>query len=1530
MADSLKTLGSTQAQFSAILEGAAKSFSDASGEKLVDFLNPPLKSVADLTRQLDLQNNDFGQFRARRQKIFSTLAAALTPVEVIGEIVAGAASDTFSPAEGIFGAVAYLIGGARDVSAIYDAIVELFEQLKDFTGRLEVYVKHEMSVSLREKLVAILATLFEVLVLATKEIRRGRVKAYFKSIFGSESKVQPALEKLKALTVGEERQVIADTYGGVSQINVKTDRVEAIVTEVDRNVATLRKEASLLRAEARERTNAAHKDKLKEILDPSPFPEDFFSSFNKSRIDGTGDWILKDEVLQSWLQAETPYLWVSGAAGTGKSFLTTRLIAWGLEKLSHLGYFYFRDNNPETRSVLQALRDVAYQLSEGDAFYAKQLLKLLSSGEEIKTIPSAFRKLLVEPFQEDQREKTIFIFLDGIDEADQNDIAELLNQLSIDDDAFKRPSHCRVQVALIGRPHLTETVTFTLDRAGQGQVVTTLHVTPALSAHDVNSFITESVLHSRVLRGLGDEFKYHIIEAMVSQVDGLFILAKFMLAEISRKRRPRSILQSLQSYPKEINGMLKQSLKSLSATMKEDDEEAKDLNEMLSWIACAEEVLSLEQLEAVLILKFGDPPIGLEETLRGPYACFFELEREDGLTTDDLVREHERKHRLNQDGSGRRSSSARRPSSTGSPGRPSIFTSSDGQIDFDLIDSVRRPSSSSARRPSSTGSGGRPNLASPDGTLDLLKNLNLGRNRSPVSQLSPNGSPGRSPARHYSPGRSPVRHYSPISTPDLVDPMNEMEFRSNKSTTYVSFFHTSVKEFFSKENSTTKSEGDTPTIGFDPTTARVHILKICLSIFTDRAWFAKFDLGDGWQPMRDYAAWYWQEHVAAIDPATIPLEDKRSIGQQIHKMLTDDDVILAWSILYEKNNEGLEVLTDRNIEGLRKWMSNPDVLSGLAPEARDWAAKGVSESPGIFKPIGDLYARAWLSDKFNSYTPTQFCFKIVHAVAYMQEGYSWSHTNAHWADVPIMQRIVKAEKWANIEETAHYHRRLGSTYLVNGMHSQALSHYDEALALDHNSVETVGRIAYCLSKDGRFPESLVQALKCEAIELASIAGGKLDAQTLKSTKWRLYKDHILIANCYSEMGESENALVYFKKAVRSSKDAALGPVETFDSEVGYLELLAVENRHADVMKFLHDESSEITDAESERTRLVDILLEEHNKPLVIDWIPRAASKANDAAFLIDQLEFSIDLAHDIRDPLKAMYLRHSLGTTYAYSRDVKAAIQLFEEVSFIEYRPRGNVPTRQAYALAFQKLASLYKEEVLHAGLKTPEADVWIKKLERVQIQQSKHQNQDMPLNMVGSDINVAAIYLGLFYRLLGRKEEADPLLRKLIIDSLEILSDDDAQNDEYALDNLLSLLIAADDIENARALSQSMRKLDPQLLTYSPTESPVLQRMEPKLPEIQSVEHSCAQCLDYISPSEEYSMCEYCMESYCKRCLEMIKKDGNKTSDHRTDLICRSDHVWFPVPPLTRVLHRGEILLVNGGVASFTEWKGTLQKRWS
>jgi hypothetical protein len=119
-----------EAQFAQILDDASKLYSDSSKNKLVDFLNPPISSVKGLLGQIDKQNEQFTKFREKRQSIFSALAACLTPVEVIGEIVSGAAADSFAPAEGIFGAVAYLINAARDVSSAYDTIVELFELLK--------------------------------------------------------------------------------------------------------------------------------------------------------------------------------------------------------------------------------------------------------------------------------------------------------------------------------------------------------------------------------------------------------------------------------------------------------------------------------------------------------------------------------------------------------------------------------------------------------------------------------------------------------------------------------------------------------------------------------------------------------------------------------------------------------------------------------------------------------------------------------------------------------------------------------------------------------------------------------------------------------------------------------------------------------------------------------------------------------------------------------------------------------------------------------------------------------------------------------------------------------------------------------------------------------------------------------------------------------------------------------------------------------------------------------------------------------
>lgn len=1310
--------------------------------------------------------------------------------------------------------------------------------------------------------------------LSTQEIRRGRFKSYFKSLISSESPVQAALENLQKLTTGETRQVLADTYGGVSRIDTKTDQVQSIVTQVSQDVQELK-------TEYRVRASAANQDALRELLEPSPFPEDYFTSFDRSRVQGTGDWIVQDSAWKSWLHGETPYMWMSGGPGTGKSFLATKLISWANDNLPHVAYFYFRSNDPETRSILQALRDASYQLTESDAFYAKQLARNIHTPDDIKTIPSAFRKLFVEAFDNDTRGEPFRIILDGLDEAEPEEFEELLDQLAgyAQDPPSRRKAG--VQICLIGRSHLSDLVSSYLDLPAGTSSLTLVHVTPDRVADDVKAYIEDGVAHSRVMSSISPELKAQVIETMEKRVDGLFILAKFMLANANRQRRPNSILASLQSFPQEINGMLSLMLADLSSTITE--EEAGDLNEVLGWVACAQQALTIEQLEAILILRFEAPPFRFEDSLRGQYASFFSVEREDGLTTDDLVRAYERRQR-----SGRRRS-------------------------LTPTDHFRRSISARDTSPSSE---------------EFVKIAR--RSTTPVGSLQSDR------AHHLSPPRSPIR------LPDVAAPDQDMEFKSKKSSTTVTFFHASVRDFF-RNGKPVKSHGkkDGPSIGFGMLPMQTHILKSCLRIFNDKKWFQSQDLGGREYSIKQYAAWYWQEHLAAINPKEVSKDDKSIIGQQVYNMIADEDTIADWTLLYEQGDEGLEVLSDSNIAGLQAWMRDEDVVESLDPEAKKWVQESAKQPNSMFHALGRFYAKAWLDESFKHYVPTKICFKIVQGIAYLDAGHKWSDSQHNWGGISFQERMEKAMGWAQYPKTAHWYRRVGSTYLAFNMHKEALQHYNEGLKLGKDSVEVSGPKAFCLFKDGSYAESLELALKCEAMEHELVSKGGLSESELAASRWRLYKHHYLVASSYSRQGYVDKAVEYFHKALESSGTAGLRYDERFEPVSSILEELSEQNRHSEMIKVIKELSLQAAGPHKARSRLVDFLLSEHGSSLVLEAIPKAACREGEVEFLLERLQMALEIAHEKRDALKALFLRIAVGTTLAYGREIEPAMEVFERISLIEYQPRGNVPTRQAHAISFQKLASLYKDQALQAGVENHGADRWIEKLEAVQTKHSSHKHDsNLPLRLTGSDFNSAAVYLALFYRLRGRAKDAEALLAALIAESCEILEDEDLGNDEFPLENLLKLFIAAGKSEdvNAKALAVSMRQLSPNAsgaLGYnndSPLQSRVGERPEPKLPDIQSMDRSCAQCLMVIEATAPFYICRYCLDSFCDGCInQRIRSRGSTDVPVVVEplgLACSADHAWLEVPPLDKILHRGE-MLVDGQVCRFVEWEEGVKKRW-
>ena len=67
----------------------------------------------------------------------------------------------------------------KDVSASYDALVELFELIESFLRRLDIYTKVQSTTAMTETVVKILVEILATLALATQQAKQGRLSESF-------------------------------------------------------------------------------------------------------------------------------------------------------------------------------------------------------------------------------------------------------------------------------------------------------------------------------------------------------------------------------------------------------------------------------------------------------------------------------------------------------------------------------------------------------------------------------------------------------------------------------------------------------------------------------------------------------------------------------------------------------------------------------------------------------------------------------------------------------------------------------------------------------------------------------------------------------------------------------------------------------------------------------------------------------------------------------------------------------------------------------------------------------------------------------------------------------------------------------------------------------------------------------------------------------------------------------------------------------------------------------------------------------
>ncbi|KAL5050600.1 hypothetical protein BDW71DRAFT_203337 [Aspergillus fruticulosus] len=646
-------------RFLAIYDKASRRYHEITGETLEDQFLTKICSVSDLAKEIDEQNRAFREFREKRQDIFDALNAALIPVQLFCDLAAGGASLAAPPSSLVFGAVLHLVGAARGVSASYEAVQDLMQTLQDFTVRLNVYTQEAISEALSDKLSDIIVTLVEILALSSKTIRRGRLLKFTRNILlGSDDAIQATMVKLDKLTRVEASLVGAETLTEskrtgrvVDDISVTVNATNATVLETGMTVNQMSADvhevqemlAKLTRFANKEKQDApedqeALSERISQVLRPSKIntAQEWFDKIRRARVPGTGDWVHREEVFQSWINKQTPVIFISGNPGVGKSFLMADMVCFLREQfppagVQHdssisIGYFFFKDENPQTRSFHQALRDLAFQLSKSDPGYQKWL-GTIKDHEQISTLESAWRLLFAEYFlQKSVTKGTAYILLDAVDEAldeERRIFVDLAKELY--------SNQSRLQLAIIGRPYISDQLLEGLEIK-----VPTIHVTKQKNSSDISRYIHASVNKSMVLRRVSAKVRGEIINKLSAGAEGMFLWVNLVLQEVIKKRNESSMRKALEQAPRGLNEMLRHVLATYSESSNE--EELEYLNETLLWVTCADDPWTLSELETILRLKSpeGDGMIDLEGALRRQWASFFTLHREDGLTTAEL------------------------------------------------------------------------------------------------------------------------------------------------------------------------------------------------------------------------------------------------------------------------------------------------------------------------------------------------------------------------------------------------------------------------------------------------------------------------------------------------------------------------------------------------------------------------------------------------------------------------------------------------------------------------------------------------------------------------------------------------------------------------------------------------------------------------------------------------------------------------------------------------------------------------------
>ncbi|KAF7349474.1 HET-domain-containing protein [Mycena sanguinolenta] len=299
--------------------------------------------------------------------------------------------------------------------------------------------------------------------------------------------------------------------------------------------------------------------KLEEWLQSPPDMKDKHHAMEKLRADGTGRWLLENDIFVEW-EDNSGVLWIEGPSGTGKSVLSSiviqRLFQQRRQFTAHasgVAFFYFDFGHRETQSLEIALRRMILQLSaqSPNQFRTLDDHHKLSEGQILpnyKELQNLLRKLI-------QEFRRTYIVLDALDEYDPSRFNELIKFVLDIKTWTETPLH--LMITSQTRDIFSENFT------GINHITLNANV---LQKEDINCFVT-SELQTNLNLEMWKSCSTEVVKQITEKSNGMFRLASCLLKELSHCQwgEEKELEKVLETLPSDLFGIYDRFIQAIPA-----------------------------------------------------------------------------------------------------------------------------------------------------------------------------------------------------------------------------------------------------------------------------------------------------------------------------------------------------------------------------------------------------------------------------------------------------------------------------------------------------------------------------------------------------------------------------------------------------------------------------------------------------------------------------------------------------------------------------------------------------------------------------------------------------------------------------------------------------------------------------------------------------------------------------------------------------------------------------------------------------